>query len=78
MIKLLIIDDHFVVRSGPAVSLDLEADLQVVAEAERGEQTVVLFEKHKPDVVLMDLQLPVCPVWSPPGNCVRSFPKHAC
>jgi len=58
MIKLLIVDDHFVVRSGLAVSLDLEADLQVVAEAERGEQTVALFEKQRPDVVLMDLQLP--------------------
>ena len=58
MIKLLIIDDHFVVRSGLVVSLDLEADLQVVAEAERGEQTVALFDKHRPDVVLMDLQLP--------------------
>jgi len=58
MIKLLIVDDHFVVRSGLAVSLDLEADLQVLAEAERGEQTVALFEKQRPDVVLMDLQLP--------------------
>ena len=58
MIQLLIIDDHFVVRSGLVVSLNLEDDLRVLAEAERGEQAVALFEKHQPDVVLMDLQLP--------------------
>jgi RNA polymerase sigma factor (sigma-70 family) len=58
MIKLLIIDDHFVVRSGLVVSLNLEDDLRVLAEADRGEQAVALFEKHQPDVMLMDLQLP--------------------
>lgn len=58
MIKLVIIDDHFVVRSGIAASLELEADLKVAAEADRGEEALAIYAKHKPDVVLMDLQLP--------------------
>lgn len=58
MIKLLIIDDHFVVRSGLVASLELEDDLKAVAEADRGEEASALHVKHRPDVVLMDLQLP--------------------
>ena len=57
MLKLLLIDDHFVVRSGLVASLELEDDMQVVAEADRGEEAVALFAKHQPEVVLMDLQL---------------------
>lgn len=57
-IKLLLIDDHFVVRSGLAASLELEDDLAVVGESERGEDVVALYAKLKPAVVLMDLQLP--------------------
>lgn len=57
-IKLLLVDDHFVVRSGLAASLALEDDLVVVGESERGEDVVRLFETLKPDVILMDLQLP--------------------
>ena len=58
MIKLLLIDDHFVVRSGLAASLELEDDLKIVGETERGEGACGLFEQSHPDVVLMDLQLP--------------------
>jgi DNA-binding NarL/FixJ family response regulator len=58
MISLLLIDDHFVVRSGLVASLELEDDLKVAGEADRGEDAARLFAKKKPDVVLMDLQLP--------------------
>ena len=58
MISLLLIDDHFVVRSGLVASLELEDDLKVVAESDRGEDSAKLFAKHGPNVVLMDLQLP--------------------
>lgn len=57
-LKLILIDDHFVVRSGLVASLELEDDLRVVAEADRGEEAPALFAKHRPEVVLMDLQLP--------------------
>ena len=56
--KLLLIDDHFVVRSGLAASLALEEDMEVVAELDSGEQAVAAYTAHQPDIVLMDLQLP--------------------
>jgi DNA-binding NarL/FixJ family response regulator len=58
VISLMLVDDHFVVRSGLASSLELEADLAIVAEADRGEDALALYKKHHPDLVLMDLQLP--------------------
>jgi len=58
MPTLLLIDDHFVVRSGLVASLELEDDLKVVGEADRGEDAAKMFVKKRPDVVLMDLQLP--------------------
>lgn len=58
LIPLLLVDDHFVVRSGLAASLDLEDDLQVAAEVDRGEAVPDAYARHRPKVVLMDLQLP--------------------
>jgi DNA-binding NarL/FixJ family response regulator len=58
MLTLLIVDDHFVVRSGLVASLELEEDLRVVAEVERGEDVIAAYAKHRPDLVLMDVQLP--------------------
>ncbi|MEP6670542.1 MAG: response regulator transcription factor [Chthoniobacter sp.] len=57
-IRILVVDDHHVVRSGLAASLGLEDDLTVVAEAGHAEEAVAKFRKHQPDVVLMDLRLP--------------------
>lgn len=56
--KVMIVDDHFVVRSGLAASLELEDDLSIAAEAESGEAVLELYRSTRPDVVLMDLQLP--------------------
>ena len=56
-LRILIVDDHFVVRSGIAASLDMEDDLKVVGEAETPEQAEAKFERYHPDVVLMDLRL---------------------
>lgn len=57
-IRLLLVDDHFIVRSGLVASLELEEDLSVVAAADCGEDAAALCQKHHPDLVLMDLQLP--------------------
>jgi DNA-binding NarL/FixJ family response regulator len=57
-ITVMLVDDHFVVRSGLAVSLDLEDDIEIVAEAEDGGQALGLYQRHRPRVVVMDLQLP--------------------
>ena len=56
--KVMIVDDHFVVRSGLVASLEMEDDLSVVAQGECGEVALELYRKTTPDVVLMDLQLP--------------------
>lgn len=57
-LTVLIVDDHFVVRSGLAASLEIEDDISVVAEGKRGEDAVTLYQEHRPSVVLMDMQLP--------------------
>lgn len=57
-LTVLIVDDHFVVRSGLAASLELDDTISVVAETDRGEEAVAAYVAHKPRVVLMDLQLP--------------------
>lgn len=57
-LTVLIVDDHFVVRSGLAVSLELDAAISVVGETDRGEEAVAAYVEHRPRVVLMDLQLP--------------------
>ncbi len=56
-IRVLLVDDHFVVRSGLAASLGLEDDLTVVAEAGDVPGALARFKEHLPDVVIMDLQL---------------------
>ena len=58
MLKILIVDDHQVVRRGLQMTIDTEKDMRVVGEAANGAQVLALIQKHKPDVVLMDLQMP--------------------
>jgi DNA-binding NarL/FixJ family response regulator len=57
-IKILIVDDHHIVRQGLVALLKTVPGLTVAAEAADGEQAVELHRKHKPDVTLMDLRLP--------------------
>lgn len=58
MIRLLLIDDHPVVREGLAGMLTGQADFEVVGEASDGTQGVTLCQRLEPDVVLMDLRMP--------------------
>jgi len=55
---VLIVDDHFVVRSGLAASLELDEAIHVVGECDRAEDVVATYARLQPRVVLMDLQLP--------------------
>jgi NarL family two-component system response regulator LiaR len=57
-IRILVVDDENVVREGIVTMLRLQPDMQVVGEGLDGEQAVVLAQKTKPDVVLLDLQMP--------------------
>lgn len=57
-IRILLVDDHYVVRLGLAASINIEANLEVVAEAESGTEALDLYHKHQPDLVIMDWRLP--------------------
>lgn len=57
-IRLLVVDDHPMVRDGIGAVIAGQPDMTLVAEAEDGVEAVALFERHRPDVTLMDLQMP--------------------
>ena len=57
-IKVLLVDDHKIVRQGVRAYLHTLADIQVIAEADSGASAVAAVEQHHPDVVLMDLEMP--------------------
>jgi DNA-binding NarL/FixJ family response regulator len=57
--KVLVVDDHVLVRTGVANIISQEPDLEVVAEAANGAEAVAAFERHRPDVTLLDLRMPV-------------------
>lgn len=59
MIRVLVVDDHAVVRKGLAVSLTTFPDVELVGEADNGQSAITLCLQLKPDVVLMDLIMPI-------------------
>ena len=58
MIRVLLVDDHAVVRTGFRLLLQSVADMSVIGEAESGEAACQLYVEHNPDVVVMDLAMP--------------------
>jgi DNA-binding NarL/FixJ family response regulator len=59
MIGVLLVDDQSLIRQGLKALLELEPDLQVVGEAENGQAAIALVETLQPDVVLMDIRMPI-------------------
>jgi len=57
-IRILSADDHALLRQGIAAMVDLETDMDLVAEASTGREAIDQFRRHKPDITLMDLQMP--------------------
>ncbi len=57
--RVLVVDDHALLRTGVANIINQEPDLRVVAEAGNGIEAVEAFEHHRPDVTLLDLRMPV-------------------
>jgi two-component system, NarL family, response regulator len=57
-IRLIVVDDHPIVRSGVVATIELSDDLIVVAEGQNGREAVALWKEHRPDVTLMDLNMP--------------------
>jgi two-component system NarL family response regulator len=58
MIRVLVIDDHPMIRAGLSATIEPELDMEVVASADNGKDGVELYRQHQPDVVLMDLKMP--------------------
>lgn len=57
-IKLLLVDDHEVVRTGLQMLLESEADVEIVADASTGKEALAAVGEHRPDVIVMDIGLP--------------------
>lgn len=73
-IRILLVDDHAVVRQGLKMFLGLDPDLEVVGEAENGQEAVRLTRELSPDVVLMDLLMPVMDGIAAIAAIRRDFP----
>ena len=57
-IRVLAVDDHSLLRDGIAKLLAAQPDMELIAEASNGREAIEQFRIHKPDVILMDLQMP--------------------
>src|SRR5258706_10628192 len=57
-IRVILADDHPVVRDGLAAIVNQQPDMEVVAEAGDGEEAIALYEEHQPDVMVLDLRMP--------------------
>jgi two-component system, NarL family, invasion response regulator UvrY len=74
LIKVLIVDDHALVRMGIRRLLDDLPDVEVVADAESGEQALLLAKSHAPDVVLLDMKMPGIDGWEVTRRLKKSYP----
>lgn len=75
MIRVMLVDDHAMVRHGLQQLLDGVADLEVVASTSDGSQAAALASEHSPDVVLMDLQMPTVDGVAATKNIVTDVPN---
>lgn len=73
-IRILIVDDHFMVRMGLSASLNAEPDMETVAEVGSGEAAIDAYREHNPDVVIMDLRLPGMSGIEATKMMLREFP----
>jgi DNA-binding NarL/FixJ family response regulator len=74
-IRILAVDDHPLLRSGIAALLGTQADMSVIAEASDGKEAVEKFRAHRPDVTLMDLQMPEMNGLDAMMAILREFPE---
>ena len=75
MIRVLIVDDHALVRMGIRRLLDDLPDMEVVAEAENGEMALSMVKLHKPDVVLLDMKMPGIDGWEVTRRLKKTSPN---
>jgi two-component system NarL family response regulator len=74
-IRIMIVEDHFVVRAGLTSIINSQRDMSIVAEAGNGQEAVELFNKHEPDVTLMDLRIPGLNGTEAIAAIIKEFPR---
>lgn len=74
-IRILVADDHAIVRMGLVALLTTEQDMEVIGEAEDGEEAVKLAESARPDVVIMDIMMPTMDGIAATEEIVRRMPE---
>ena len=77
-IRVLCVDDHPLIRDGIAFALQLQPDIQLVADASNGADAVILFRQLRPDVALVDLQMPGLDGIDTISAIRREFPTARC
>ena len=73
-IRILVVDDHFMVRMGLSASLNVESDMEVVGEAATGESALAAYRQHQPTLVIMDVRLPGSNGDAATATIVQEFP----
>jgi DNA-binding NarL/FixJ family response regulator len=76
-IRILVVDDHFMVRMGLSASLNVEPDMQVVADVGTGEAALSAYREHQPTLVVMDVRLPGMSGSETVSVIVKEFPDAA-
>lgn len=75
LIRILTVDDHPLLRKGIAALVNVEDDMKLVAEASSGEEAIEKFRTHRPDITLMDIQLPESNGIETIGQIQKEFPN---
>lgn len=74
-INVLLVDDHNIVRQGLRALLGTEADIVIVGEAQSGREAVQLVIKHRPEVIVMDLAMPLLNGWEATRQILKNVPS---
>src|SRR5438105_4854880 len=74
-ISVLLADDHNIVRHGLKALLIAEGDITIVAEAQTGREAVQLAAQHRPEVVVMDLAMPLLNGWEATRQIIKAVPS---
>lgn len=74
-IRILIAEDHIIARAGVQAIVNAQPDMTIVAEAGNGEQALALYRQYRPDVILMDMRMPVMNGFAALAELRREFPS---